>query len=53
MRKNQSLLLAGKDLTVIPDEVFEAAASENVHSIDLGKNKIKRIPLRYYFFCLF
>lgn len=47
MRKTQSLNLAAKELTSIPDEVFEVAASENVHSIDIGKNKIKDFPLRF------
>lgn len=46
MRKNQKLMISAKDLVTIPNEVFEIAATENVNTIDIGKNKIKDFPMR-------
>ncbi|CAG4972000.1 unnamed protein product [Parnassius apollo] len=45
LKKNQALMLPGKELTSVPEEVFVTAANAEVHIVDISKNKFKTVPL--------
>ena len=44
MRAVRSLNLAMRDLTEIPDYVFQEALEAEVTTVDLSKNKLKEVP---------
>ncbi|XP_026752116.2 leucine-rich repeat-containing protein 40-like [Galleria mellonella] len=44
LKKSQSLMLPARDLTSVPDDVFIAAASAEVHIVDISRNKLLQIP---------
>ncbi|CAG4985752.1 unnamed protein product [Colias eurytheme] len=44
MKKSQSLMVPGRELTCVPDHVFRAAADAEVHIVDISKNKLTAIP---------
>lgn len=44
LKKSQSLVLVGRQLTDVPDDVLENAAHAEVHIIDLSKNKFTKLP---------
>ncbi|CAH2076190.1 unnamed protein product, partial [Iphiclides podalirius] len=45
LKKSQALMLPGKELTSVPDEVFATAATVEVHIVDISKNKLKEVPI--------
>ncbi|KPI96791.1 Leucine-rich repeat-containing protein 40 [Papilio xuthus] len=45
LKKSQALMLPGKDLTSVPEDVFITAANVEVHIVDISKNKLKEVPL--------
>lgn len=48
----KALNLSMKDLTMVPDEVFEDARSAEVHGVDLSRNKLNCVPDGCVFVCL-
>lgn len=45
LKKSQALMLPGKDLSSVPEDVFTTAATVEVHIVDISKNKLKEVPL--------
>lgn len=45
MRSMKTLTLAMKDLTTVPDEIFDDANNAEVHAVDLSKNKLNAVPV--------
>ncbi|XP_063534697.1 leucine-rich repeat-containing protein 40-like [Cydia strobilella] len=48
LKKNQALMLPGRELTSVPDEVFCNAAEAQVHIIDISKNNLTQVPTGIY-----
>ncbi|XP_059046590.1 leucine-rich repeat-containing protein 40-like isoform X3 [Achroia grisella] len=44
LKKSQALMLPARDLTSVPEDVFVAAASAEVHIVDISRNKLLEIP---------
>ncbi|XP_026733281.1 leucine-rich repeat-containing protein 40-like isoform X1 [Trichoplusia ni] len=44
LKKSQALMVAGRELTNVPEHVFSAAADAEVHIVDFSKNKLTSIP---------
>lgn len=40
-------MVAGRELTNVPEHVFSAAADAEVHIVDFSKNKLTSIPTGY------
>lgn len=47
MKNSKSLNLTMKDVTHIPDSVFDDALTAEVNIIDLCKNKLTALPARF------
>ncbi|CAH0750193.1 unnamed protein product [Diatraea saccharalis] len=45
LKKSQALMVPGRDLTDVPDDVFKAAADAEVHIVDVSKNKLNAVPM--------
>lgn len=43
----KALNLAMKDLTAVPDDIFDDANNAQVHAVDLSKNKLSCVPAGY------
>lgn len=50
MHSIKALNLAMKELTNVPDEVFEDAKVAEVQTVDLSKNKLHHVPVGYILF---
>ncbi|KAM3964275.1 leucine-rich repeat-containing protein 40 [Aphomia sociella] len=44
LKKSQALMLPARDLTTVPEDVLMAAASAEVHIVDISRNKFSQIP---------
>lgn len=44
MRKTHTLSVAMKNLTEVPDSLFQTAQEEGVSTVDFSKNKFSSIP---------
>lgn len=45
LRSIRALNLPMKELTVVPDEVFDDARTAEVHAVDLSRNKLNCVPV--------